>query len=189
MIRSFLAIELPESIRKKVEEIQRELKLSRADVRWVSPENIHLTLKFFGNIDESRIDPIAKSLEGPVQTFPPFSLSLCGIGSFPHAKTPRVIWMGLKEGKEKLIALQKRVEEELRGIGFEPEERDFHPHLTLGRARSSQGRDELVGAMERYRSQEFGNFEVERVVLFKSDLRPSGPIYTRLRELKLGFGG
>jgi len=94
--------------------------------------------------------------------------------------------MGLKEGKEVLIALQKGVDGELKKIGFEPEERDFNPHLTLGRAKSNRGRDELIGRMEKYHEQEFGDFRVERIVLFKSDLKPSGPIYTSLRELKLG---
>jgi len=188
LIRSFLAIELPEAIRRKIEEVQKELKLSHADVRWVNPENIHLTLKFFGNIDESRIDPIVKSLEGPIQTTSPFSVSIRGMGSFPHFKNPRVIWMGLKEGKEVLVALQKGVDGELKKIGFEPEERDFNPHLTLGRTKSNRGRDELIGRMEKYQEEEFGNFRVERVVLLKSELRPSGPIYTLLKELRLGFG-
>jgi 2'-5' RNA ligase len=188
LIRSFLAIELPEAIRRKIEEVQKELKQSHADVRWVNPQNIHLTLKFFGNIDESRIDPIVKSLEGPIETTSPFSLSVRGMGSFPHFRNPRVVWMGLEEGKEVLVALQERVDEELKKIGFEPEERDFHPHLTLGRAKSNRGRDELVGRMEKFQEEEFGNFRVERVVLFKSELRPSGPMYSELREMKLGLG-
>lgn len=188
MIRSFLAIELPETIRRKIGEVQKELKLSHADVRWVNPENIHLTLKFFGNIDESRIDPIAKSLEGLIQTTSAFSLSIRGMGSFPHFKNPRVIWMGLKEGKEVLVALQEKVDGELKKIGFEPEERDFHPHLTLGRAKSSRGRDELIGRMEKYQEEEFGNIRVERIVLLQSVLKPSGPVYTLLREIKLGYG-
>ncbi|MGQ9646471.1 MAG: RNA 2',3'-cyclic phosphodiesterase [Thermodesulfobacteriota bacterium] len=186
MIRSFLAIELPEAIRRKIEEVQRELRLSHADVRWVSPENIHLTLKFFGNIDESRIDPIVRSLEGPIEATSPFSLSTHGMGAFPHLKKPRVIWMGLQEGKQDLVALQRQIDGELMKIGFEPEGRDFHPHLTLGRVRSNRGIDELIGRMERYREEGFGDFGVERITLFKSDLKPSGPIYTRLRELKFG---
>jgi 2'-5' RNA ligase len=187
LIRSFLAIELPEAIRRKIEEVQKDLKLSHADVRWVNPGNIHLTLKFFGNIDESRIDPIVKSLEGPIQTTSPFSVSIRGMGSFPHSKNPRVIWMGLREGKEVLAALQKGVDGELIKIGFEPEGRDFHPHLTLGRAKSNRGRDELIARMEKYQEEEFGNFRVERLILFKSDLKPSGPIYTLLKEMRLGL--
>jgi 2'-5' RNA ligase len=186
LIRSFLAIELPRTILKKIEEVEGDLKSSHADVRWVNPEKIHLTLKFFGNIDESKIDPIVKSEEGPIRTVSPFSLKVRGMGAFPHFKNPRVIWMGLVDGKEVLISLQKKLETEFEKIGFESEERPFHPHLTLGRMKSNRGRDELVGRMEKYREEEFGDLQVERVVLFRSDLRPSGPIYTPLKEIKLG---
>lgn len=188
MIRSFLAIELPEAIRRKIEEVQKDLKLSHADVRWVSPEKIHLTLKFFGSIDGSRIDPIVKSIGGPTQTSSPFSLAVRGMGAFPHLKNPRVIWMGLVDEKEILPSFQRELEKELRKIGFESEDRPFHPHLTLGRMKSNRGRDELIGRMEKYREEQFGDFQVEKVVLFKSDLRPSGPIYTPLKELRLGLG-
>ncbi len=186
MIRSFLAIELPRTIQKKIEEIQGDLKSSHADVRWVSPEKIHLTLKFFGNIEESKIEPIVKSIEGPIQTTPPFSLKVKGVGAFPHLKNPRVIWMGLTSGKENVISLQQRLEVLLEKIGFQTEDRPFHPHLTLGRVKSNRGREELVGRMEKYREEEFGDFPVETVIFFKSDLRPSGPIYTPLKEMKLG---
>ncbi|MBM4277507.1 MAG: RNA 2',3'-cyclic phosphodiesterase [Deltaproteobacteria bacterium] len=186
MLRSFLAIELPESILKRIEEVQNDLKSSRADVRWVSPENIHLTLKFFGNIEESEIDSIVKSIEEPVHTTSSFSINVQGIGAFPGLKNPRVIWMGFQEGKEMIVAIQKRLEGEFEKIGFQPEDRSFHPHLTLGRMRSNRGKDELVRGMERYREEELGSFQVERIVLFKSDLRPAGPIYTPLREVRLG---
>ena len=186
MIRSFLAIEFPKPILKKIEEVQADLKSTHADVRWVSPEKIHLTLKFFGNIEESRIDLILKSIDEPIRNTLPFSLKVRGVGAFPNLKNPRVIWMGLVDGREVLVSLQKQIETQLEKVGFQPEDRPFHPHLTLGRMRSSQGKEELVKRMERYKEEEFRDFQVERLVLFKSDLRPTGPIYTLLRELKLG---
>jgi len=186
LIRSFLAIELPGPILRKIGEVQGGLKSSHADVRWTSPETIHLTLKFFGNIEESRIDPIFKSIKEPIRSTPPFSLKVRGVGAFPHLKNPRVIWIGLVDEREALPSLQKQIETYLEKVGFQPEDRPFRPHLTLGRMKSSRGKEELAGSMERYREEEFGDFEVEKVVLFKSDLRPSGPIYTPLRELRLG---
>ncbi len=186
MIRSFLAIELPRPIIKKIEEVQEDLRSAHADVRWVNPEKIHLTLKFFGNIEESRIDPIFKSIEEPIRNTLPFSLKVRGVGAFPHLKNPRVIWMGLVDGREVLVSFQKQIETQLEKIGFQPEDRPFHPHLTLGRMRSSRGKEELVERMEKHREEEFGTFQVERLVLFKSDLRPTGPIYTPLKEMKLG---
>jgi 2'-5' RNA ligase len=186
LFRSFLAIELPEPILRKIEEVQGDLRSTHADVRWVSPEKIHLTFKFFGNIEESRIDPIFKSIEEPVRNTLPFSLKVQGVGAFPYLKNPRVIWIGLMDEREALTSLQKQIEIHLEEVGFQPEDRPFHPHLTLGRMKSSRGKEELVGRMERHREEKFGDFQVERVVLFKSDLRPSGPIYTPLRELRLG---
>ena len=186
MIRSFLAIEIPGIILKKIEEVQEDLKSSRADVRWVNPEKIHLTLKFFGNIDESRIESIVKSTERPTRTGSSFSLKVRGVGAFPHLKNPRVIWVGLVDGNEVLASFQKQLEEELEKIGFEREERAFHPHLTLGRMKSSKGRAELVGRMERYKEEEFGDFKTERIILFKSELKPTGPIYTPLKEIQWG---
>ena len=186
MIRSFLAIELPRTIQKKIEEVQGDLRSTHADVRWVNPEKIHLTLKFFGNIEESRIDPIFKSIEEPIRNTLPFSLKVRGLGAFPNLKNPRVIWMGLVDGREVLISFQKQIETQLEKIGFQPEDRPFNPHLTLGRMKSSRGKEELVGRMEKHKEEEFGDFQVERVILFKSDLRPTGPIYTPLKDLKLG---
>jgi 2'-5' RNA ligase len=186
LIRSFLAIELPKLILRKIEEVQRDLRSTRADVRWVNPEKIHLTLKFFGNIEESRIDPIFKSIEEPVRNTPPFSIEVKGVGAFPQLRNPRVIWMGLVDGKEILTSFQKQIETQLEKIGFQPEDRPFHPHLTLGRMKSSGGKEELVGRMEKHREEEFGDFPVERVILFKSDLTSSGPIYTLVKEIKLG---
>ncbi len=186
MIRSFLAIEIPRTIQKGIEEVQRELKSSRADVRWVSPDKIHLTLKFFGNIDESKIDLIVKSIEGPTGASTPFPLKVRGVGAFPHLKNPRVIWIGLVDGQEVLVYFQRQLERELEKIGFKPEERAFHPHLTLGRMKSGKGREALAGKMEEHRDEELGDFLVEKAVLFKSELRPTGPIYTPLREIKLG---
>ena len=187
MIRSFLAIELPEAVRKRIEEVQRDLKSTRADVRWVNPGKIHLTLKFFGNIEEAGIEPIVKAMAGPVCNAPVFPLRAKGVGAFPHLKNPRVIWMGLIDGKDILIPLQKQIETELEKIGFEPEGRAFQPHLTLGRVNSARGKVELIERMEKYREEEFGEFDVAKIILFKSDLKPTGPIYTPLREVKLGI--
>jgi len=186
LIRSFLAVELPEAIRKRIEEIQADLRSSNSDVRWVRPDKIHLTLKFFGNIEESRVDSITRSIEPFVAGTPHFSLEVRGMGAFPNIRNPRVIWLGLIDEKQVLMPLQKQLESTLATIGFPVEDRPFRPHLTLGRVNSSRGKDELIGRIEKYKEEKFGDVEVKRFVLFKSDLRPTGPIYTPLREVKLG---
>lgn len=188
MIRSFLAIELPKSIQKKIEEVQTDLRISHADVKWVHPENIHLTLKFLGNIEESRVEPILQAIGGPIQATSPFSIKVQGMGAFPHSKNPRVIWVGLMDGERVLTTFQKELEGILAKIGFEPEGRPFQPHLTVGRVRTSRGKNDLVAKMEKHREEEFGSIEAEEVVLFRSELKPTGPIYTALRKLGLGLG-
>lgn len=185
MVRSFLAVELPQAILDRIGEVQQELKSLSADVRWVNPGNIHLTLKFFGNIEEPEIDSIVKAIEEPVRTTSPISITVQGVGAFPGLKNPRVIWVGLHDEKGASVSFQKRLESELGKIGFPPEDRSFHPHLTLGRMRSNRGKDELVGRMERFKEEVFGQFQADKVILFKSDLKPTGPIYTPLREIRL----
>lgn len=186
MIRSFLAIEVPVPVQKRIEKIQEDFKSSDPDVRWVSPDKIHLTLKFFGDIEESKVDSIMSSIEKPVQSTQPFQLKVHGTGAFPNPKNPRIVWVGLTEGKEALSHLQRQLESSLEKVEFPPEDRSFHPHLTLGRVKSSRGKGTLSAKIEKYREEEYGEFQVERVILFKSDLKPSGPVYTILREAKLG---
>jgi 2'-5' RNA ligase len=185
LIRSFLAIELPETILKTIEDVQKDLKSSQADVRWVHPGKIHLTLKFFGDIEEARTDSIVTAIEGFVSQTKIFTLDINGIGVFPHWKNPRVVWMGVSDPDGLLIPFHKLIEEVLKGSGFEPEGRAFRPHLTLGRVNSSRGREELMKKVEPYREREFMKLPVGKITLFKSDLRPTGPVYTRLREIYL----
>jgi len=186
LIRSFLAIELPATVQAKIGKVVEDARATSADVRWVSPGKIHLTLKFFGNIEESKIDSIAATIQGPAGEAKAFPLSVRGTGAFPNLKNPRVIWIGLVDSEGRLAGLQKEVESSLKKIGFESEDRPFHPHLTLGRVKSNHGRQELVRCVEKYREEELGTFQVEKMVLFKSDLTPTGPIYTSLREVRLG---
>lgn len=186
MVRSFLAFELPDAILKRIGEVQKDLKSFRADVRWVGSQNIHLTLKFFGNIEESKINLIGQAIEELARSTSPIRITVRGMGAFPGMKNPRVIWIGLHEEEKALALFQKRLEGEFQKIGFQPEDRPFHPHLTLGRMRSNRGKDDLAKAMEKYQEEEFGNFQAERVILFKSELTPTGPIYTVLREVKMG---
>lgn len=184
MIRSFLAAELPKTILERIAQLQGELKESKVDVRWVKPENIHLTLKFFGDIEESRVDEIVETVAESVRSRSPFPLQVRGMGAFPHLKDPRVVWVGLIDERGVLAPLQKEMERRLEALGFPSEGRSFQPHLTIGRLKSSRGKDELIWRIERHLDDPFGTFEVDKVVLFRSDLRPTGPIYTSLREVR-----
>jgi len=184
LLRSFLAIEIPKVILENIEKLQKDLKSSHADIKWVDPEKIHLTVKFFGNIEESKIEPIIKSVESVTKTFSPFKLSVKGIGGFPNLKSPRVIWIGVIDEDGVLAKFQAQLETHFEKIGFEAEQRDFRPHLTLGRMKSLKRKDELINRIERFKDNDFGVFKVERVILFKSDLTKEGPIYTALKEVR-----
>ena len=187
-IRSFVAIEIPEDVRQRLRELLRGLKSTGADVKWVRPEGIHLTLKFLGDVDREAVEILSLSLGPVVEKFAPFELKAQGIGGFPSFRNPRVVWAGLIETGGVLSALQRQIETTTAGLGFPSEERPFKPHLTLGRVRSSEGKSALTRTLEAKATLDLGAFRAERVILFRSDLRPEGAVYTRIEEFGLkGF--
>jgi 2'-5' RNA ligase len=189
-IRTFIAIELDESIKESLTKLQERLKsqVPQGSVRWVRPEGIHLTLKFLGDVPADQIGEITKALERSCQGLAPFSFSCGGLGCFPNLKRPRVVWVGIQEETGTLAQLKKAIEENVATLGYPPEKRTFSPHLTLGRAqrRISSGDQrrlgELVGASE---IGILSQMQVKSVNLMRSDLRPSGAVYTRLAEVEL----
>jgi 2'-5' RNA ligase len=189
-IRTFIAIELDESIKDGLTQLQKRLEgqAPRGSVRWVRPEGIHLTLKFLGDVPADQIGEITRALQKGCQGFAPFSLSCGGLGCFPNLKRPRVVWVGIQEETGTLAQLQKAIEEHVAPLGYPTEKRKFSPHLTLGRVQKRVGSGdlrrlgELVGASE---TGTLGQMKVRSVNLIRSDLRPSGAAYTRLAEVEL----
>jgi 2'-5' RNA ligase len=180
-LRSFIAIELPEAVKSALAELQQEFKKCGVDVKWVKPDNIHLTLKFLGNIEEKNVERIVKIIEGICSKYKVFSLEVKGTGVFPNIRSPRVLWVGI-ERNSLLTKLQRDVEDEMASIGFEREDREFIPHLTLGRFKSSIGKEGLMEEIELHRNDTFGLIDVRSLSLMKSDLKPSGAEYTRIAE-------
>ncbi len=189
MVRLFLAINLPAEIKEKLAALQNELAESRADVRWVRPEGIHLTLKFLGNVSEDRIEEIVAAAQEAIKKASPgvIKLGIKGLGTFPPHKAPRVVWAGLTGDLVPLARLQQALEEALARIGFEKENRPFIPHLTLGRVKSSRRKEALLKKIEKYREEEITPeiIEVSEIVLYQSTLHPKGAIYTPLRRMSL----
>ena len=184
MIRSFFAIDLPESFIEEIRRLQGGLRRSGADVKWVRPESVHLTLKFLGDVAEEVIEPLAESAGRAVIDLPPIRLTPHGLGVFPGRGRPRVIWLGLDGDLSGLTVLQGRIEDIAADHGFGKEKRAFTPHLTLGRVRSTRGRSELIREMDRQKPGA-AEFIAREVILFKSDLKPSGAVYTALKRLSL----
>ncbi len=184
-IRSFIAIEIPEVLRQKIGEFLRELRSSGADVKWVRPEGIHFTLKFLGAADREALETLSLALRPVVKEFAPFELKAQGVGCFPSLRNPRVVWAGLIEETGAASRLQREIETITAGLGFASEERPFKPHLTLGRVRSPKGRNSLTQMIEGNSNLGLGSFRVEQVILFRSELRPEGAVYTKQQEFHL----
>jgi len=184
-LRSFIAIELPEAVKSALSEFQQELEKCGADVRWVKPEGIHLTLKFLGNINDKDVDRIVKTVEGTCKKYTAFNLEIAGAGVFPNKKTPRVLWVGIT-GNGAFAKLQQEIEDAMASMGFEKENRKFVPHLTLGRFRSSIGKEALLDKIELQKDNKFGVIDVKTVSFMKSDLSPAGAKHTRVAEILLG---
>ncbi|MFQ5585918.1 MAG: RNA 2',3'-cyclic phosphodiesterase [Thermodesulfobacteriota bacterium] len=184
-LRTFVAVELSREIAGKIAVIQEELRGIKGRISWVKPESSHLTLRFLGGVEEGKIEDIHRALLHAVACIHPFTVVVRGVGAFPSLTNPRVIWLGV-EGGEQLGVIYERLEDELESIGFKREERGFHPHITVGRVRHIARKRALVEGFERFREVEVGSLPVRRVLLFRSDLRPSGALYTMLREARLG---
>jgi len=185
MIRSFIAIELPEETIQNLAAIQEQLKGSRARVRWVKLGSIHLTLKFLGNISPVQVDEIAAAAAQVVVDEPPVTLCPAGLGAFPSNRKPRVIWVGLRGEVERLVNIQAGLEKALEPLGFAQEGRGFRPHLTIGRVKDRRGLQSLIEAMSTQELPEFNSFDADEIILYKSDLRPTGAIYTKLHRMPL----
>ena len=180
-IRSFLAFELPPEIREKIGAVSRELQKTRMPVRWVKVENIHLTMIFLGSVNEDAIDEIKEKVHLVVNRFSTIRTRLNGVGVFPHWKKPRVIWVGLNGEIETLSNLRDHLQSERKALGLREEKRPFRPHLTIGRFKDRVDRDEeLKSILDRHHDITSNLRHLNELILFKSDLKPDGPVYTRM---------
>ena len=184
VIRAFIAIDLTPEIVQHLEQVSTQLKnrLEGVPVRWVPVDNIHLTLKFLGDVSLANVEMLKKILQTEVDGHHAFEISVGGLGAFPSPRRPRVVWVGV-EAPAELIAVQNGVENAMARLGYAREERPFSPHLTLGRvSRNAVGRDErLIGeSIEAIKLGFLGVARVNEVHLYKSDLQPNGAVYTRL---------
>jgi len=188
-VRCFIAIELPDGIKKGLKELQSRFKAgSQAPVKWVDPDNIHLTLKFLGNVAADRMDEITTAMTQAVRGTPSFPLEVREVGVFPNPRRVQIVWVGLSGEVEKLARLQQRIESGLESLGFPPEGRRFTPHLTLARLRERATPDERAKLGQLIADTEFEaaqSFMVDTVNLMKSQLTREGPIYTRLSSAAL----
>ncbi|RKX70865.1 RNA 2',3'-cyclic phosphodiesterase [candidate division WOR-3 bacterium] len=176
-MRSFIAIPIPEGVRRSVSSYIHKVRSQLSGVKWVREENLHITLRFLGEIDEKLKEEVEAIIQEKSQPFKPFLCRLEGIGYFPSHRRARVIWIGIEEGGQELIRIFEALEPELNRLGFK-REKPFHPHLTIGRVKSPRPLD-----LPRFERE---SFTANRIVLYKSTLTPEGPIYEPIRSVKLG---
>lgn len=181
--RLFIAIDLPETIKQAIGELQITLKRYARDAKWVRSEGMHLTLKFLGYVGAGRIDEIARALDSAATNYAPFLIELAGCGFFPNARRPNVLWAGIRS--EGIFPLQQEIETGMEGLGFPKENRRFSPHLTLCRFRESAGLLPLAREIEKLKEKTFGDFHAREYALFESVLKRSGAEYSKLRIFQL----
>ncbi|HEV8663540.1 MAG TPA: RNA 2',3'-cyclic phosphodiesterase [Candidatus Methylomirabilis sp.] len=188
-MRLFIAIVLSDALRDALGALQRDLRAAGGPVSWVKPENIHLTLKFLGEVPPAREGLVREAMAEAVAGLSPFTLRAGGCGAFPGGRNPRVLWVGLRAGGPEAATLAARVEAACAARGFPPENRAFRGHLTLGRVRGSRGLEETLRRLQAHAEDTLGETAVDRIVLYESRLHPAGSIYTARHARELPGGG
>mgnify|MGYP001202575620 CR=1 FL=1 len=180
--RGFIAIDIESN--KKLIEFENEVKKTGTDLKLVEPKNVHITLKFLGDIEETLADELEKIIINAVKEMKSFDIQLKGTGVFPNNNYIKVVWLGIQNSKP-IAEIAQRIDEQTSKIGFEKERRSFSPHLTISRVKTVKNKDQLLQVLEKYRDVEFADIKVDNIKLKKSELTPNGPIYTDIKIIKI----
>lgn len=180
-VRTFVAVEISPEVRSRAQKLITELQKVDAKIRWVDPAQLHLTLKFLGEIDLLDVPSVCAAVESVASAFPPFSVRVNSAGAFPHLASPRTVWLGIEDETDELAALHDEIEAALSVLGFRAENRRFRPHLTIGRVRGEgPGVRELARLISENREYPAGVIDVDEVVVFSSEQQRGGPVYEPL---------
>ncbi|MBI4458876.1 MAG: RNA 2',3'-cyclic phosphodiesterase [Acidobacteria bacterium] len=186
-MRAFVAIDIPEDVRRRIADLLQALRPVTDRVRWTRPEGLHITLKFIGELAPEQVESVQAQLAS-VGLHAPLSLQVRGIGYFPNERSPRVIWLGISSGPE-LAELAGQMEGSLEAIGIPRENRPFSSHLTLGRLRTPGKILAVKETLRRCEPLEFGSFTANEFYLYESRLSPAGSIYRRLAHFPISSAG
>jgi 2'-5' RNA ligase len=185
-VRTFLGIDLGEEIRDRLVSLQADLGTIASDVKWVEPDNLHLTLLFLGEVEQREVLDICRAGQNAVAELPVFTMSIEGAGCFPNSRRPRTLWVGVGEGSEEVCAVHDAIEAPLLEMGsYRRETRAYVPHVTLGRVKGDRPNDELAKALTKNQTWSAGDVLVREVQVMSSELTRDGPIYTVLGRAKL----
>jgi 2'-5' RNA ligase len=185
-LRTFVAIDLSKSVRDRAVVLQESLARSAPDVKWVEPQNLHVTLLFLGEVEDRTLPAVCRAVADVCKTHVPFVLTVEGVGCFPSPRRPRVVWIGLGQGTQEVVALHDELEGPLLDLGcYRREERQYTPHITLGRVRGEASADELAAALAKKAGWQGGEVRMGEVLVLSSELTPDGPVYTVLSRAAL----
>ena len=182
-IRAFLAIDLDDDLKPKINKVIKEFKKIDTRIKFVELQNLHLTLKFFGDIDTNGLDLLENAIANVLADFNPFSIRIKGCGAFPNTKRIKVIWVGI-DGDSIIKDLHDKLDKEFSKLGFD-KDRKFSTHLTIGRMKSGKNKNQVKSTIEEFEDIEIGEMEVTQISLKKSTLTPQGPIYEDLKIFEL----
>jgi 2'-5' RNA ligase len=186
-LRTFIGVDIGKAIRERAVALQEKLSQSANGVKWVEPENLHITLLFLGEVDDREVPAVCRAVAEQTIQHPAFEMSVEKLGCFPHPRRPRIIWIGVGQGEKELCALHDALEPPLLQLGcYRREERQYRPHITLGRVRTDRPPDKLASALTQNQAWEGGRVPVHEVLVMSSELTPQGPNYTILSRGKLG---
>jgi 2'-5' RNA ligase len=183
LIRAFIAVNLASPVIEEIAKVHATLQGAKGDIRWTRREGLHLTLKFLGDIERPQVGPILAAMQEMMHERLPLHILAQGLGAFPNLRRPRVLWVGLSG--EGLQEISEALETALMPLDFPPEEREFTPHLTLGRVRSLRDWEHVLAVMKEYQHARFGESTVDQVTLYQSELRPEGAVYSPLGSVPL----
>jgi len=186
-LRTFIAVDIGQAIRDRAVALQGKLAQTGSDVKWVEPENLHVTLLFLGEVDDREVPAVCRVVAEHTQKHASFQLSIERVGCFPNLRRPRVLWIGAGQGAQELCALHDGLEPPLLDLGcYRREERKYTPHITLGRVKSDRPADKLAAALSQQAGWQGGQTTVSEILVMSSQLTPQGPSYTVLSRAKLG---
>jgi 2'-5' RNA ligase len=185
-IRTFVAIDPGKAVHDRLIALQETLARTGSEVKWVEPENLHVTLLFLGEVEDREVARVCQVIAAGAAKHTPFSLSVETVGCFPNPRRPRIVWVGVGEGTQPLVALHDELEIPLQDLGYRREERRYTPHITLGRVKSEGATDKLAAALAKRADWKGGETNVREVLVMSSELTSQGPVYTVLSRAKLG---
>jgi 2'-5' RNA ligase len=186
-LRTFIALDLGKAIRDRLVTLQESLARAAPDVKWVETENLHVTLLFLGEVDERDVLEVCRAVTYCCATLTPFSLSVEGVGCFGNPRRPRTIWIGVDEGAAEVKSLHAALEKVLLELGcYRREDRQYTPHITLGRVRQESAGADLAPALAKKADWNAGSVAIQEVLVISSELTPKGPIYSVLSRAPLG---